>query len=64
MITIGTKAQGLKVGDEVMLKSELVYWIKEIVYTGITVQVYLSRQGVTSRTWWHIDETVNKVLSS
>lgn len=62
MITIGTKAQTLEVGDEVMLKSGLVYLIKFKAYSGTSIQVELLRQGFPSRTWWHLDEIVNKVI--
>lgn len=62
MQTVSVKAVALMNGAEVLIHGEEEWLILFKAVEGIFVNVEMTRQGVKKRTWFYVDDIVNKVI--
>lgn len=62
MQTVGVKAVALMNGAEVLIPGEGTWLILFKAVDGIFVNVEMTRHGVKKRTWFYVDDIVNKVI--
>lgn len=62
MITVGTLAQDLHSGDDILLKDGKRYAIQMHVKSGQFVILKVIRQGKTDNIWFYLSSVVNKII--
>lgn len=62
MQTIGVEAVELANGAAILIPGKGMYLITQKSVNGIFVQVEMVRQGITERTWFYLNDIVNKVI--